>query len=146
MLFSWSLDHNTSGCVFCCHWTSFYTQTDVSRDGQGVSTLQEDSQGRGCYKKINIEFKTLKETSSAEVAQNKQPIKSYLYAEKCYFVLDNNNYDRSNKNAFLFNSTSHLGYGLEGVTHQRLDCSYFLTFDLFSSCLDPSYQTWRKNL
>ena len=82
MLFSWSLDHNTSGYVFCCHWTSLYTQRDVSKDGQGVSALQEDSQGRGCYKKINIEFKTLKETSSAEVAQNKQPIKSYKYAEK----------------------------------------------------------------
>ena len=82
MLFSWSLDHNTSGCVFCCHWTSFYTQRDVSKDGQGVSALQQDSQGRGCYKKINNEFKTLNETSSAEVAQNKQPITSYRYAEK----------------------------------------------------------------
>ena len=39
--------------------------------------------------------------------------------EKSYFVLDNNNYDRSYKNAFLFNCTSHLGYGMEGVTHQR---------------------------
>ena len=66
--------------------------------------------------------------------------------KKSYFVLDNNDYYRSYKNAFLFNSTSYLGYGLEGVTHQRLDCTYFLTFDLFSSCLDPSYQTWQKNL
>ena len=68
--------------------------------------------------------------------------------KKSYFVSDKfyNNYDRSYKNAFLFNSTSHLGYGLEGVTHQRLGCTYFLTFDLFSSCLDPFYQTWRKNL
>ena len=83
MLFSWSLDHNTSGYVFCCHWNSLYTQRDVSKDGQGVSALQQDSQGRGCYKKINNEFKTLNETSSAEVAQNKQPaITSYKYAEK----------------------------------------------------------------
>ena len=85
MLFSWSLDHNTSGYVFCCHSTILYTQRDVSKDGQGVSALQEDSQGRGYYKKINIEFKTLKETSSAEVAKNKQPIKSYKYAEKKLF-------------------------------------------------------------
>ena len=119
----------------------------MSKDGQGVSALQQDSQGRGCYKKINNEFKILNETSSAEVAQNKQPIKSYKYMlKKSYFVLDNNDYYRSYKNAFLFNSTSCLGYGLEGVTHQRLDCSYFLTFDLFSSCLDPSYQTSWKNL
>ena len=66
--------------------------------------------------------------------------------KKSYFVLDNNDYYRSYKNAFLFNSTSYLGYGLEGVTHQRLDCTYFLTFDLLSSCLDLSYQTLRKNL
>ena len=85
MLFSWSLDHNTSSYVFCCHSTSLYTQRDVSKDGQGVSALQEDSQGRGCYKKINIEFKTLKEASSAEMAQNKQPIKSSKYAEKKLF-------------------------------------------------------------
>ena len=102
--------------------------------------------GGDAIKKINIEFKTLKETSSAEVAQNKQPIRAIYMLKKSYFVLDNNNYDRSYKNAFLFNSTSHLGYGLEGVAHQRLDCSYFLTFDLFSSCLDLSYQTLRKNL
>ena len=82
MLFSWSLDHNTSGYVFCGHWTSLYTRRDVSKDGQGVSALQQDSQGRGCYKKINNEFKTLNETSSAEVAQNKQLITSYKYAEK----------------------------------------------------------------
>ena len=50
----------------------------MSKDGQGVSALQEDSQGRGCYKKNNNEFKTLKETSSTEV----EPIKSYKYAEK----------------------------------------------------------------
>ena len=84
MLFSRSLHHNTSGYVFCCH-KSLYTQTDVSKDGRGVSALQEDSQGRRCYKKINFEFKTLKETTSAEVAQNKQPIKSYKYAEKKLF-------------------------------------------------------------
>ena len=47
---------------------------------------------------------------------------------------------------FFFNSTSSFGRGSEGVTHQRLDCTYFLTFDSFSSCLDPSYQTSWKNL
>ena len=38
--------------------------------------------GGDAIKKINNEFKTLNETSSAEVAQNKQPITSYKYAEK----------------------------------------------------------------
>ena len=52
----------------------------MSKDGQGVSALQEDSQGRECYKKINIEFKTLKETSGSEKAA--KFIKSYKYAEK----------------------------------------------------------------
>ena len=80
MLFSWSLDHNTSGYVFCCHSTSLYTQRDVRKDGQGVSALQDDSQGRECYQKINIEFKTLKETSGSEKAA--KFIKSYKYAEK----------------------------------------------------------------
>ena len=89
MLFSWSLDHNTSGYVFCCH-KSLYTQRDVSKDGWGVSALQEDSQGRQCYKKINFEFKTLKETSSAMVAQNKPQIKSCKYAEKKLFCFSRN--------------------------------------------------------
>ena len=102
--------------------------------------------GGDAIKKLILNLKLLKRQVQLRWPRTSSQLKAIYMLKKSYFVLDNNNYDRSYKNAFLFNSTSHLGYGLEGVTHQRLDCSYFLTFDLFSSCLDPSYQTLRKNL
>ena len=102
--------------------------------------------GGDAIKKLILNLKLLKRQVQLRWPRTSSQLRAIYMLKKSYFVLDNNNYDRSYENAFLFNSTSHLGYGLEGVTHQRLDCSYFLTFDLFSSCLDPSYQTWQKNL
>ena len=102
--------------------------------------------GGDAMKKLILNLKLSKRQVQLRWPRTSSQLRAIYMLKKSYFVLDNNNFDRSYKNAFLFNSTSHLGYGLEGVTHQRLDCSYFLTFDLFSSCLDPSYQTWQKNL
>ena len=54
---------------------------------EGSLHSKRTPRGGDAIKKINFEFKTLKEANSAEVAQNKQPIKSYKYAEKKLFCL-----------------------------------------------------------
>ena len=102
--------------------------------------------GGDAIKKLIMNLKLLTRQVQLRWLRTSSQLRAINMLKKSYFVLDNNDYYRSYKNAFLFNSTSYLGYGLEGVTHQRLDCTYFLTFDLFSSCLDLSYQTLWKNL
>ena len=113
---------------------------------RGSLHSKKTPRGGDAIKKLILNLKLLKRQVQLRWLGTSSQLTAIYMLKKSYFVLDNNNYDRSYENAFLFNSTSHLGYGLEGVTHQRLDCSYFLTFDLFSSCLDPSYQTLWKNL
>ena len=112
---------------------------------EGSLHSKRTPRGGDAIKKLILNLKLLKRQLQLRWLRTSSQLRAINMLKKSYFVL-NNSYYRSYKNAFLFNSTSHLGYGLEGVTHQRLDCTYFLTFDLFSSCLDLSYQTWQKNL
>ena len=70
---------------------------------RGSQHSKRTPRGGDAIKKLILNLKLLKRQVQLRWLRTSSQLRAINMLKKSYFVLDNNNYDRSYKNAFLFN-------------------------------------------